>query len=78
MARIPDRAAAFPNTPPLLGDFVRIAAGGTPHTLGVRSPLCAIRATPGRWTLDYLTRVGGARSRHRRRSAEAEAEAFAA
>ena len=39
--------AGFANTPPLLGDVVRIEPDGTPHTLAIALGLSAIRATPG-------------------------------
>ena len=68
----------FANTPPLLGEVVRVDADGTPHTLGRRAGLRrATRATPGpgrsislERAVDELARREADAERGRRRSTD--------
>jgi maltose alpha-D-glucosyltransferase/alpha-amylase len=47
----------FANTPPLLGEMVRIDDGGTRHTLAVAQGFIRNQGDAWTWTLDWLTRA---------------------
>ena len=48
-------AQGFANTPPLLGDIVRIGKDGTPHTLGIAVGFIRNQGDAWSWMLDHLT-----------------------
>jgi maltose alpha-D-glucosyltransferase/alpha-amylase len=50
-------AAGFANAPPLLGEVVRVAADGTPHTLMVAQGFVRNQGEAWGWTLDWLRRT---------------------
>jgi maltose alpha-D-glucosyltransferase / alpha-amylase len=47
-------AQGFAHVPPLLGDVVRVAADGTPHTLAVALGFIRNQGDAWSWTLDHL------------------------
>jgi maltose alpha-D-glucosyltransferase/alpha-amylase len=49
-------AAGFGGTPPLLGEVVRVAPGGTPHTLMALQAFARNQGDAWSWTLDWLAR----------------------
>jgi len=49
-------AQGFANTPPLLGEMVRVGADGTRHTLAVAHGFVANQGDAWNWTLDLLMR----------------------
>ena len=46
----------FANTAPLYGEVVRVAADGTPHTLGLAQGFVRNQGDGWSWTLDFLAR----------------------
>jgi maltose alpha-D-glucosyltransferase/alpha-amylase len=50
-------AQGFANTPPLLGDILRVSSDGTPHTLAIAVGFIRNQGDAWSWTLDHLTRV---------------------
>ena len=46
----------YANTPPLLGEIVRVSEDGTPHTLVVVQGFVRNQGDGWQWTLDYLAR----------------------
>jgi maltose alpha-D-glucosyltransferase / alpha-amylase len=49
--------AGYANTPPLLGEVVRVSDDGTPHTLMLLQGFVRNQGDAWGWTLDYLARV---------------------
>ncbi|WP_439551056.1 maltose alpha-D-glucosyltransferase [Falsiroseomonas sp.] len=49
-------AAAYPGTPALLGQVVRVAPDGTPHTLMLLQAFARNQGDAWAWTLDWLAR----------------------
>ena len=49
--------AGYANTPPLLGEVVRVSDDGTPHTLMLMQGFVRNQGDAWGWTLDYLARV---------------------
>jgi maltose alpha-D-glucosyltransferase/alpha-amylase len=49
--------AGYANTPPLLGEVVRVSDDGTPHTLMLVQGFVRNQGDAWGWTLDYLTRM---------------------
>jgi maltose alpha-D-glucosyltransferase/alpha-amylase len=49
--------AGYPNTPPLLGEVVRVSDDETPHTLMLVQGFVRNQGDAWGWTLDYLTRM---------------------
>jgi maltose alpha-D-glucosyltransferase/alpha-amylase len=49
--------AGYANTPPLLGEVVRVSEDGTPHTLMLVQGFVRNQGDAWGWTLDYLTRM---------------------
>jgi maltose alpha-D-glucosyltransferase/alpha-amylase len=47
----------YPNTAPLIGEVVRIASDGTPHTLAIVQGFIDNQGDAWNWSLDYLRRV---------------------
>jgi maltose alpha-D-glucosyltransferase/alpha-amylase len=49
--------AGYANTPPLMGEVVRVSDDGTPHTLMLVQGFVRNQGDAWGWTLDYLTRM---------------------
>jgi maltose alpha-D-glucosyltransferase/alpha-amylase len=49
--------AGYLNTPPLLGEVVRVSDDGTPHTLMIIQGFIRNQGDAWGWTLDYLARI---------------------
>jgi maltose alpha-D-glucosyltransferase/alpha-amylase len=49
--------AGYTNTPPLLGEVVRVSDDGTPHTLMLMQGFVRNQGDAWAWTLDYLARI---------------------
>jgi maltose alpha-D-glucosyltransferase/alpha-amylase len=49
--------AGYANTPPLLGEVVRVAPDGTPHTLMLAQGFARNQGDGWGWTLDWLSRA---------------------
>jgi maltose alpha-D-glucosyltransferase / alpha-amylase len=47
----------YPNTAPLIGEVVRVANDGTPHTLAIVQGFVDNQGDAWNWSLDYLRRV---------------------